>query len=68
MHGAAVQDSTPYAVEIEVMKEMHWSPTDLRDAPADMVDVIIERMAAERHWMHEKRKLDEAKRQAASRK
>jgi hypothetical protein len=60
MHGAATPDNTPFAVEIELMREMRWSWVDLQDAPADLIDALIERLAAERHWQHEKMKMQKA--------
>ena len=64
MHGAAMKDDTPYAVERAVMEDMHWSWSDLQNAPADLVDTIIESIAAERHWQQQRQKMDRAKQQA----
>ena len=60
MHGAAAIDDTRYAVEIGLMREMRWSWDDLQNAPADLVEMLIERIAAERHWESERLKLQRA--------
>lgn len=63
MYDTAVEDDTPFAVEIEVMRHMRWSWADLMQTPADVVDAIIERITAEGYW-----RVQAAKRQAAQRK
>ena len=60
MHGASVADNTPYAVEIELMREFHWSWHELQNTPAEVVDMAIERLAAERHWRAEQHKMQKA--------
>jgi len=44
------------------MREMHWSWQDVMSAPADLVEEITERIAAQAHWAHEKSEFDRAMR------
>ncbi|MGV1048230.1 MAG: hypothetical protein ACOYD4_06875 [Solirubrobacterales bacterium] len=45
-----------YRVEYHIMREMGWAWRDLMDAPFDLVQELIVRIGAERHWQEEKRK------------
>lgn len=58
MHGMTSEESTPYHLEIEVMKEMGWSFRDLYDTPSDMVETVIERISAHNYWTKKKSELD----------
>ena len=49
-----------YDAEIAVMKHMGWSGGQLCEAPAEMIDIIIERMLAENHYREKRDKLDKA--------
>lgn len=60
MHGAAPADSTPFAVEIAVMREMRWTWSALQETPAAVVEAVVERIAAERHWQSEQAKMRKA--------
>ncbi|MGV8951376.1 MAG: hypothetical protein ACOH2M_09760 [Cypionkella sp.] len=42
-----------YGLEIALMEQMHWDYWTLLAQPADLVQVLIERMLAERHWRSE---------------
>lgn len=61
MHKAKADVHTRYGTEIAVMQEMNWSCSDLAEAPADMVEEIIERVNARHKWEKTKREIDEAK-------
>jgi hypothetical protein len=63
MHGGVPGSSIeppPFAVEIEVMREMGWTWQDVQETPADVLDVIIEQMASSRHWTAEKQRMQKA--------
>lgn len=60
MHGIRQAIGGRYDMEIAVMIEMHWSNADYLDAPADMVEEIAYRLQRENHWLHEKKKRDDA--------
>ena len=45
-----------YQTEIAIMREMSWSWRDLMESPFDLVQELIVRIGAERHWQEEKRK------------
>jgi len=47
-----------YGAAIAIMRELHWSWRDLRDAPADLVQELLIRMGAENDALEQKRKLD----------
>ena len=60
MHNATPPDDTPYAIEIELMRELSWTWTDIQQTPADVLDLLVERISAERHWRYERQKLQAA--------
>lgn len=65
MHGSSSASApTRYGVLIPVMERMGWSWADLCDAPADLVDEIVMRIMAERHWTAERAQVDEQMRVA----
>jgi len=43
------------------MAEMGWSWEDLQNAPAPLVDEIVTRLQARRHWFSVKREQEAAK-------
>ena len=58
-HGA-VSVPSRYGALIGVMREMHWSWQDVMSAPADLVEVMTERIAALAYWAHQKSDCDTA--------
>jgi hypothetical protein len=46
-----------YPNEIAVMQEMGWSWSDLLDAPADLVDEILTRLAAQSEMTLKRRQM-----------
>lgn len=60
MHDARYEAPTRYGDEIAIMQEMNWSYTDLMATPMELVEEVMERMAARRRWERERRKRDEA--------
>lgn len=60
MHGVSLGERWPYDVEISVMREMHWSWSDLREAPFDLIDVIVTEMSASNRWQRKKQEYDAA--------
>lgn len=62
MHGQTQHaDPGRFAVEIDIMQEMHWSWRELCEAPAALLDELVTRLQARRHWTGVKTKQDEAK-------
>lgn len=55
-----VSTPTRYGVLIAIMREYGWSWQDLLNAPADLVEEVAARLAAENHWTQEKQRRDEA--------
>ena len=53
-----VTTPTRYGVLIAIMREFGWSWQDLCAAPADLVDELSIRVAAENHWTAQRRKRD----------
>ena len=60
MQGNDSGDDLPYDAEIAVMRYMGWGYRQLCEAPAEMIDNLIERMLAENHYREVKAKLDKA--------
>jgi hypothetical protein len=58
MQDASEATPTHYGILIAVMREYHWSWTDIVTAPADLIDEIATRLAAEYHWQTVKRERD----------
>ena len=59
MHkGGAVSAPSRYGSLISVMERMHWSWQDLKNAPADLIEEIIQRIQSESRWRHEKAAFD----------
>ncbi len=56
--GGVVSAPSRYGALIAVMRDMHWSWSDLMGAPADLVEEVIERIRAQAHWSAEKAELD----------
>jgi len=56
MHGIALPVAGRYGVEISIMKELGWTYEELLAHPADMVEEIIERLAADSKWQHQAQK------------
>lgn len=54
----SVTTPTSYGILITIMREFGWSWQDLCAAPADLVDELSHRLAAENHWQGERRKRD----------
>ncbi len=46
-HDGVVSAPSRYGALIGVMREMHWSWSDLMNTPADLVDEVIERIRAQ---------------------
>ena len=59
MHDAK-GEACAYDAEIAVMRYMGWGYGQLCEAPAELIDVIIERMLAENHYREKRDKLDKA--------
>ncbi len=55
---ASASAPTRYGLLIPLMRHMGWSWADLCNAPADLVDEISTRMAAESHWAAERERMD----------
>jgi hypothetical protein len=53
-----VSTPTRYGVLMTVMREYGWSWRDLCEAPADLVEEICARTAAEQHWQAERNRRD----------
>lgn len=53
-----------YSAAIAVMETMHWSWSDLCNAPADLVEEILHRMERTTHWRKERERLEASKRKA----
>lgn len=58
MHGIATPVESRYAVDIQIMQYMQWGWRQLLEAPADLVEEIAFRMALERKWTEQRRKLE----------
>jgi hypothetical protein len=58
MQDASVATPTRYGILIAIMREYHWSWTDIMAAPADLIQEIGSRLGAEFHWQQEKYKRD----------
>jgi hypothetical protein len=41
---------TPYDAEIAILLKTGWSWRELQEAPADLVDALLEHMRADAHW------------------
>jgi len=63
----SVADPGRYGAEIGMMRMMGWSWAELQDTPADVVDELRTRLAAEAHWTAQRRRLDEMKAKSARR-
>lgn len=61
MHGANANIRTPYDWEITVMREMGWSWNELMATPDDVLAILLEHISAERRWMRERQRREEAK-------
>ena len=57
MQEIAPSEPLRYGVEIALMEAMHWDYWALLEQPFDLVQVLIERMMAERHWRAERARL-----------
>lgn len=53
-----VSTPTRYGMLMAVMREYGWSWRALCEAPADLVEEICTRMAAEQYWQAERNKRD----------
>ena len=60
MQGNDSRDDLPYDAEIAVMRYMGWGYRQLCEAPAEMIDNLIERLLAEGHYRKLKEKMDKA--------
>jgi hypothetical protein len=58
MQDASVATPTRYGILIAIMREYHWSWTDILNAPADLIDEISTRLGAETHWRNKKLEFD----------
>mgnify|MGYP000854842868 FL=1 len=54
----SVSTPTRYGVYLAVMREYGWSWRDLCETPADLIEEIAARLAAEQHWTAERNKRD----------
>lgn len=61
MHEANAGVRTPYDWEIAIMREMHWTWDALMATPDDLLAVLREHISAERHWMRERQRREDAK-------
>lgn len=59
MHGISTGDSYPYDIELAIMREMHWSWSQLQEAPFDMLNVILAEISARNKWQRKKQEWDE---------
>lgn len=59
MHGISTDEHYPYDWQIAVMREMHWSWSDLLEAPYDMPEIILAELGARNKWARKKREWDE---------
>jgi hypothetical protein len=50
-----------YSGAIAVMQEMHWSWSDLNEAPADLVEEILHRQERIGYWTRERQRLETTK-------
>lgn len=53
-----VTTPTRYGILMTIMREYSWSWRELCEAPADLVEEISMRLAAEQHWQAERNKRD----------
>ena len=58
MQDASEATPTRYGILIAIMREYHWSWTDVLNAPADLIEELAFRIGAEMHWRDEKRKFN----------
>lgn len=63
MQDASIATPTRYGILITVMRDYHWSWSDICSAPADLIQEIVIRLEAEYHWREERRKQDEDRRE-----
>jgi hypothetical protein len=61
---ASASAPSRYGILIPLMRHMGWSWADLCAAPADLVEEIATRLAAETHWATERERMDEEERRA----
>jgi hypothetical protein len=50
-----------YAAAIGIMEAMHWSWSDLCNAPHDLIDEIAIRLSAKSTWQDRREKMDAQK-------
>jgi hypothetical protein len=60
MHGQDTPVGGQFAAEIVIMQEMHWSWSELLEAPVLLVEEIAERVRARNHWQRVKADQDKA--------
>ena len=60
MYGGTSPAPTRYGILLAVMREYGWTWQELCDSPADLVEEICVRLEAEREFVDERRKRDEA--------
>lgn len=63
MQDASEATPTHYGIILHIMREYHWSWTDIVNAPADLIQEIAIRLEAEYHWREARRKQDEDRRE-----
>lgn len=62
MHGASPQEQPGrYWQQIAIMKEMHWSWSDLENSPADLVEEVLMHIISERRWESKRADMDRKK-------
>lgn len=58
MRGQPAPTAGRYGTCIAVMMEMGWSWGELQEAPADMVQELIEHLNWREHWTQKRRQFD----------